>query len=117
LYCTSEAKLVACCFQTLTHDRHTHDHYHQPNPTATPTPTPDPPSTHLPKLLSFTAFTLLFQHEDWSVGFRTMISNPYGASATACSVLCVLAMLPFLYMDGCTLIAYSSGWAASPWNM
>jgi hypothetical protein len=31
--------------------------------------------------------------------------------------VCVAAMLPFLYMDVCTLIAYSSGWAASPWNL
>jgi hypothetical protein len=41
----------------------------------------------------------------------------YGLAATCCAQLCVLVMLPFLYMDACTLIAYSAGWAASPWNM
>ncbi|KAI8473618.1 MAG: hypothetical protein J3K34DRAFT_518899 [Monoraphidium minutum] len=68
-------------------------------------------------LLAFTAFTLLFQQEDWSLGFWATIRNPYGLGATVCSALCVAAMLPFLYMETCTVIAYSAGWAASPWNI
>jgi hypothetical protein len=41
----------------------------------------------------------------------------YGFVSTVSSAVCLLAMLPFLYMDVCTLIAYSSGWASSPWNL
>jgi hypothetical protein len=68
-------------------------------------------------LAAFTGFTLAFQGEDWRMGLDETLRSPYGAAATACSALCVLAMLPFLYMDACTLVAYSAGWAASPWNM
>ena len=41
----------------------------------------------------------------------------YGFWATLASMTCVVAMLPFLYMEVCTIMAYSGGWAASPWNM
>ncbi|GBF90826.1 transient receptor potential channel protein [Raphidocelis subcapitata] len=67
-------------------------------------------------LVSFTAFTLLFQQEDWHLGFWETMRNPYGLAATVCSGISVVAMAPFLWMDACTAVAYSSGWAASPWN-
>jgi hypothetical protein len=67
-------------------------------------------------LLAFTAFTLVVQHEDWNMGFRQMLVDRVGITATLLSLAALLPMAPFLYMEMCTIAAYGTGWVGV-WNV
>eukprot|EP00775_Hariotina_reticulata_P003763 gene3763-4022_t len=64
-------------------------------------------------LVSYTAFTLLFQQENWTMTFQELLN---GFLATVCSLLALMPMSTFLYMDLCTIAAYGMGWVGA-WNL
>lgn len=61
-------------------------------------------------LTAFTAFSLLFQDEDTSMGLVQLLDTPRGMLSLLCNVLCLCALVPFMYMDYCTVVVYGRGW-------
>ncbi|WIA29571.1 hypothetical protein OEZ86_012064 [Tetradesmus obliquus] len=71
---------------------------------------------YLAWLAGYTAFTLLFQQEDWTMTFWQLMADRNGFAATVFSLLTLLPMAPFLYMELCTIAAYGFGWVGM-WNI
>eukprot|EP00879_Flechtneria_rotunda_P030709 GHRR01033380.1.p1 GENE.GHRR01033380.1~~GHRR01033380.1.p1 ORF type:complete len:313 (+),score=66.53 GHRR01033380.1:359-1297(+) len=67
-------------------------------------------------LVGFTVFTLLFQQEDWTMTFWELMADTNGFLATVFSLLTLVPMAPFVYMELCTVAAYGWGWVRL-WNL
>jgi hypothetical protein len=50
-------------------------------------------------LLSFVAFTLLFEREEPDAPLSDLLTTPEGAATVAMSLVSLTAMVPFLYME------------------
>jgi hypothetical protein len=55
-------------------------------------------------LLSFVAFTLLFEREDPGAPLPELLGTPEGAATVAMSLVSLTAMVPFLYMEVRTVL-------------
>lgn len=66
-------------------------------------------------LLSFSAFTVIFQDEDLDLSLGQLVATGRGAATVALEALALAATSPFLVLEWGTLRAYGWGWA-SVWN-
>ncbi|GAX81542.1 hypothetical protein CEUSTIGMA_g8970.t1 [Chlamydomonas eustigma] len=67
-------------------------------------------------LSSFVIFSLLFDGEDWKLSLPQLLSSWRGQATTLCNFISLMAMLPFVHMEGCTIAAYGLGWL-NVWNV
>ncbi|KAI8467566.1 MAG: hypothetical protein J3K34DRAFT_523650 [Monoraphidium minutum] len=66
-------------------------------------------------LVSFSAFTLLFQDEDPRMPLSQLLQTTTGRATVGCGVLSLVGMAPFLVVEWSTLTTYSLGWL-NLWN-
>mmetsp|Transcript_7673 Transcript_7673/g.13270 ORF Transcript_7673/g.13270 Transcript_7673/m.13270 type:complete len:516 (+) Transcript_7673:114-1661(+) len=65
----------------------------------------------------YIAFTLLFEEETATEPLPVIASTTRGMATLACSAAALLSMLPFMWMEACTLSAYHlKGWV-NFWNL
>ncbi|KAJ9510388.1 hypothetical protein QJQ45_015854 [Haematococcus lacustris] len=67
-------------------------------------------------LAAFVAFTLLFEGEEEELPLQALLDSHHGRCTLMCSLVALLAMLPFLYMEVCTMVVYQRGWV-NLWNV
>lgn len=68
-------------------------------------------------LLSFTAFTWMFQDEDLSLSLGQLLETPRGTATVALQLAALGAMIPFLYQELRLVAAYGVWRWAGIWNM
>jgi len=68
-------------------------------------------------LISYTAFIILFQNEDLSLGYGDIWENSFtGKAKIILNLLSVVFMSPFLLIEGNTMLDYGFNWF-SMWNL
>lgn len=68
-------------------------------------------------LVSFAAFTVLFQDEDTSLSLRELAATRRGRAALAMHATTLVGMAPFVAMEACSVAAYGVWDWASAWNL
>ncbi|KAL0035205.1 hypothetical protein WJX79_005983 [Trebouxia sp. C0005] len=68
-------------------------------------------------LLAFQIFLLLFQEEDLSKSLLELLESPYGFAILASEAVALLAMVPFVYLEVCTVIDFGPSRWLSTWNL
>lgn len=60
---------------------------------------------------------MAFQDEDTALSLEELLSTPRGRLTVLCDLLCLLGMLPFVFIEAATVSAYGvKGWATT-WNL
>ena len=62
-------------------------------------------------------YTADLQDEDLDASLPELIHTPSGAATVACDMLALLGMMPFLYIEACTIVEYGLRRWFNVWNL
>jgi hypothetical protein len=68
-------------------------------------------------LIAFQVFIIAFQDEDLNLSFKELVHTQRGITTVTSLIVSLCGMVPFIYIEICTLVQYGPGRWLSAWNI